>query len=464
MYNSENERIMLEAAQSQVRLLLDDQMRFNKDRLGMKVGFESELALIPPASTAVEKIEILRNQIIRGNPWANYELGAAQIELRTPPIDVLEVNGWHKLNQIHTSLATAIVDQAHAEKAQILRCGANPFLPTHNPPRTSKPKYQQVPDFYNRYQRQGVNRLFGRGDHKVDLRDAAVVSLFQAFQINLEAQSLHDAIQKANYAMMIAPYLVALGANARFLELTDMTWVDHLPGWEANHNARIGDTTFADIRAIGWETSFDDRTAKYLTRGSMLRIGLPETYFRNIEHYLNRTLSFPFILFDPENALNIAIGMHWMDARIKFVGDSAVVELRPLATQPTPQEELTLALLYLGRLTYAQHTCQPLLPFDCLKKNRLKAMRTGSSGNFWFQDHSGNYVKLPYNQGINLELQRAYQGLNILGLGNAIEKQLVTQMLHRNCPSTWLSQLLDQKPSVTHTQMTEALQAAQMLL
>ena len=62
-----------------------------------------------------------------------------------------------------------------------------------------------------------------------------LISLFQSFQVNLEAKSMKDACDKMNRSLAIAPYILAFSGNARFLNCQD--------------------TQIQDARMISWERS-----------------------------------------------------------------------------------------------------------------------------------------------------------------------------------------------------------------
>lgn len=147
-----------------------------------------------------------------------------------------------------------------------------------------------------------------------------------------------------------------------------------------------------------------------------MRIGLPERYLRNIQDYLVRANSFPFILYDPAAALKIAIGMTWLDARIKFIENSAIVELRLLPTQPHFEDEYDLALLYIGMLLGSQGANRELLPMEMVRQNRLQAMLHGVHGSMWFRKLDGTIKQLPYWVGMKREIDMALYYLDQYGL------------------------------------------------
>ncbi len=459
MSNAHEEQEMREAFFEKAREIVSNEERFVKRGDTQLVGFESELAL-DAEHVGVEAVEGVRDEIIKDiGEAADVELGVAQIEIRTPPIDILSPHGVKRLDTLYRHIFASLCKSAHARRCGVLRVGANPFLPIKDTPRTNKPKYRQVPDFYNRNRGKDVDTLIGLGATRIDIGDAAIVSLFQSFQANIEARSCSDAVDKMNRSLMIAPYLLALAGNARFLNCIDSHLQDmRMVAWEKSHDTRL-----QDLRVLSWEKSFDIRTPEEIGAGHMLRVGLPERYFIDIGDYLVRAGQFPFILHNTDAALQIAIGMTWLDARIKFIGDSCVVELRLLPTQPSVREELVLTLLYIGRLMDAQVRNEVLLPIELVRENRFSAMVYGAHRPMWFVSNNGTPEKLPFAVGIKREIQNARHGLRRLGIEEALDTRFLASMLRHGSPSDRLGKILEKDGEcVSATRMREALWEAGM--
>ncbi len=442
--------------------LIASEEQFRKAEDTQLVGIESEVA-ISPSNGKMEDLEAIRDAIINEvGEGADKELGAGQIEIRNPkPFDILSNNGLGNLTKEYAAMLRMLTKAAHTRGYSVLRVGANPFLPIKDTPRTSKPKYRQVPDFYNTNRGSHVNTLIGLGATQVDIGFAEVVSLFQSFQVNIEARSFADAIDKMNRSFVVAPYLLALGGNARYLNCVDTHLQDmRMVAWEKSH-----DTRMQDIRVLSWERSFDIRTPHEIGAGGMVRVGLPERYFVDMEDYLARAGQFPFILHNPEAALQIAIGMTWLDARVKFINDSCVVELRLLPTQPTIREEMVLTLLYIGRLVDAQVRSESLMPIEYVRENRLSAMMYGMHRPMWFVSNSGTPEKLPCDIGIKREIQNAMYGLRRMGIEHLLDTRFLASMMRHGSPSDRLGELLEKDGEcVAMERMREALWEAGMLI
>lgn len=424
------EKEMLKAFNEQSDKILSNPDLFKKEDGETRIGFESEVAIY--GKIPQKKIEIVRNKIIGGelSEFTDKELGAAQIEFRTPPVDIGASSGFLKIKSIYENIFKRLLDASQRNGCSIIRSGTNPFLPVINSPRTNKPKYRQVPDYYNHHRRKDADTKIGLDNNKVEIGDAAVVSLFQSFQVNLQANSFEDAIDKMNRSLGIAPYLLALGANSRYLEYFDTKMQDvRLDSWEKSH-----DTGMQDIRLLSWQKSFDT--------GGISRVGLPERYFRDMQDYLARAGRFPFILNSPPDALKIAIGMTWLDSRIKFIDNNLVVELRLLPTQPTINEEMLLTLIYIGRLRYSEVMNERPLPIEKVRENRMSAMLYGMNRGMWFIAPRGPEW-LQYKEGIRREIDKAKLGLNDIGLLRHFDRKLLESILANGTPSDRLAHELE---------------------
>ncbi|MBI5153189.1 MAG: hypothetical protein HZA36_01890 [Parcubacteria group bacterium] len=458
----QNEKEMRESFNKKARDMIGQEERFRKTEGTQLVGIESEVAIDAPHAK-MEELEGIRDALIGEiGDGADKELGASQVELRNPgPFDILSSNGFSDLRKEYACMLATLIKAAHMRGYSVLRVGANPFLPIKDTPRTSKPKYVQVPNFYNTHRGKHVDTLIGLGATQIDIGFAEVVSLFQSFQVNIEARSFVDAINQMNRSFVIAPYLLALSGNARFLNCADTHLNDmRMVAWEKSHDTRL-----QDIRVLSWERAFDIRTPHEIGAGNMLRIGLPERYFVDTEDYLARAGQFPYILHNPEAALQIAIGMTWLDARVKFINDSCVVELRLLPTQPTINEEMLLTLIYIGRLVDAQIRNEPLLPIEYVRENRLSAMMYGVHRPMWFISNSGVPEKIPCDIGIKREIQNARYGLRRMGIEHLLDTRALASMMRHGSPSDRLGELLKKDSEcVSMERMREVLWEAGMLI
>lgn len=367
--------------------ILTNEGRYVKRPGGIKVGLEIEAAVL--TKNFDQASEQTRNAIIADNPdFTDVELGAAQLEWRTDPINLCE-RGVEGLVQDYVTKEGKIKASVSQHNAYLLTCGSNPFVAIDGIVRTSKSKYQLVPNFHNQNQKPGLETTIGLRK-KVDVRDAAVVSLSNSIQCNLEATGFRDAVDLLNRSIAIGPMAVSLSGNSRFLEGED--------------------TGLADTRMIAWEISHDTRTTEERLEGVVTRIGLPKAYYVDLKDYFTQVASHPFILYDPDHALQIGIGLNWRDTRIKFIDNSVVVEFRPVSTQPTAEENIAIMLFYLGRLFWSRQSHESLMSLDQVKYNRNQAMEKGMAGSLLVKQ--GDRVEVMSTpEALNIEIERAFMGL-----------------------------------------------------
>lgn len=430
MFNVTAELGMRRAFRTTATELLRNQDRYIQP--GTLVGLETEVALFHPGRTSAELGQV-RDQI-KTALGASTELGLHQLEVSRLPASVS--NGLGPLISQHQTVAGSLVAAAHAHGVQLLRAGTNPFWPVLHPARTQTEKYKLVPDFQDRYRRTDVEPALPR----VGKIDTAIVSLCQAFQVNVEACSFTHATKLLNYSLMLSPFLLALAGNGRFLGGADTGW--------------------SDVRMYAWEISHDTRTKRQQWQGYAPRVGLPERYFDSVEDYLRRIVRFPFILHREADALQIAIGLTWLDARIKFVASSVVVELRSLPTQPLWEDEVALAAAYLGMLSYCDHYELPLMLIAQVADNRLSAMEHGLGGSLYVDGSCQ-----PTTTAVETWLGRATKGLLLRGLDDAV--QWLDRLHNRLCtgnPSEQLAGLLGCEQRPTPEKLAAAMERLRMLV
>lgn len=391
---------MKSAYEQQKQALLKDACRFHRDPHSPRhMGLEIEYTLVDNTTPCAETI---RNRIIKASPWLSPELGAAQVELHTDPLPVTST-GLRAMGLQLLGRESALKSIAGSFGLDLIRAGTNPWLPIAKVVRTDKEKYKMVPDYYNA--RRTADHTAIGVKTPVEITDASVVSLFHALQINIEAYSDEDAVDLLNRSFMLSPLMVALSGNARYLSGVD--------------------TSLSDLRMMAWSTSVDTRSPIQRSIGMETRVGLPDRYAYSLEDYLSRVNRFPFIMDLPDTALGVGIGMYWKDSRIKVIGDSLVVEFRPLSAQPTPEEDLACTLMYLGRLNWSRLQKENLTPMSLVKKAKHNAMRDGLEAVI---THDGKTAKA--REILPREIARAKQGLEQLGLAKE-EIQLLELLRER---------------------------------
>lgn len=389
---SEQEKGMRESFRAQVNEILENCEKFNREEDKIKIGLETEYPTLMEG-TFTPTPGSLRDQVIQNLDFADTEVGAHHVETRTDPLII------DSLNDLHAALTgreSELIEEASENNVNVLRNGTNPFIRFDNIEKTDKEKYDIVPGFHDEMRNDHVQPQFGINE-VLDPRNADIAGVISSAQTNIEASSLEDAVNKANYSYMITPYMVALSTNSRFIDQKD--------------------TGINDTRMPLWEKSHDIRSDEELETENV-SAGKLSSYFEDIGDYFERVESEPFILDVEEAAMDIGIGTFWKDARIKFNYEpenevyEPVVESRAMSTQPTAEEEIAVHGFYIGRLLHAQQNQEDLLHIDKTNKNRYAAMHNGTDTKFY--DSEGNLRD--GKEVLEEELRKAEEGLELAGI------------------------------------------------
>ncbi|MFZ5366324.1 MAG: hypothetical protein ACOZBZ_03430 [Patescibacteria group bacterium] len=411
---------MRRAYYDQYQEILNNPDKYRKTEKVVKIGLEMEYSFLQEdLSQAPESArDVIMNELNEGRSdkykLADVELGAFQMELRTDPIDILG-SGVNVLEDELGSRVNLMLAATRKRNLLTISCGTNPFVEIHKIKRSTREKYVLVPNFHNENKRWGLNTIIGTKE-QVDVRDAAVVAVCNAMQVNLEAKNFEDAVDKLNRSFIIVPFAMALGGNARFLSNKD--------------------TGLSELRMMVWEISHDTRTIEEAEKGAITRIGLPGIYYKDLRDYFQRMAAYPFILYSPENSLAIATGLNWRDVRVKFKDNSAVIEFRPTSMQSTVFENIGMILFYVGRLAWSQKENESLLNLSLIEENRNSVMIHGLWGEMW--DFVDNELKKETTRDILArQINRAREGLAWLEIPEeqyeeyltTLEKRLMTGSL-----------------------------------
>ncbi|MBU3935067.1 hypothetical protein KJ909_00145 [Patescibacteria group bacterium] len=401
-----NEMAMRVSFEEQATVLLSQLERFRKTGLITRCGLEVEYGLIERSDWNQCPQKKRDDIIARTGGYADVELGAAQIEIRTEPFCLEDGGSEVLLDQLESRDAT-INQHAQDLNLYLISHGTNPFVATRGIERTALSKYVLVPNHHNNYQR-SQDTFVGNGQ-KIDIGDAAIIGITNSVQANIEAADAGDAVDMVNRSFAIGPMAVSFFANARFLEGKD--------------------TGIQDIRMIAWEISHDTRNEDDLKAGNITRVGLPGCYYDSLNGYFDHILKYPFILDAPEAAMAVGIGLNWQDSRIKVIGDSLVAEFRPVSTQATPQLNFCAMMFYVGRLLWAKDHQEQLLPMIKVQQNRNEAMYFGSQAKLWTNVGIG-IKRIPAGEAKVIEVKRAEEALASRGILTKICKDALS-LLHK---------------------------------
>ncbi|MDO8584160.1 MAG: glutamate-cysteine ligase family protein [bacterium] len=421
---------------------------------GRRVGVELEFSCITKDGSPLS--EAVRNRIVDENPKYQQELGAAQIEIMTPPIFVTASKGFSALRDSMHVETQRLVQILAQNNALVVRFGADPIVPLTEAIRTrGKERYLTVPNFHQRNLRKGLPIQIGRGAGLVPCDQAIYTGAMSSVQYNLDCHSPEEALALLNYSLGTGPYAVALGANARFFGGVD--------------------TGLADIRAIVWEFSHDIRTAEEVSMKLSGRTGLPTNYYGTLSDYFQEIYDQPSILNDVEHAFDRGCGLYWRDTRIKFLkrdtpGAQIVLEFRPLSLQPSCIEDYAMLAFSLGHTYESYIRGLPLLPMAYLHDNRWAAMEDGINGNLWMFTKSGHLAFRAARDVLREQTVLAKDGLKRLGASNAEiceAEEIWKERLMDGCPSDlafirlrdrWAKRTMGNKP-IDHELLREELLA-----
>ena len=378
-----------EAFQEQVKQVTENPSKFENSE-DLKAGFEVEYTLLDGNNAQASEEE--RDRIKDQEDFLDSELAASVIEMRTDPIS--EPDSLEEFERELQQKEDRTVELAEQEGFDLLRYGTNPFPMLREFKRSGdkNSRYELFANFLDDARNDGmVHDRFGI-DESFDPRDIHYSGMIASTQTNMQAESLDDAVEKANFAYMFAPYAEALGANARIIEGKD--------------------TGISDMRMPLWEKSADVREDEEFGEKSP-RAGKMESYFENVGDYFER-LDPIYVAPDQDSAMDQAIANNWEDINIKFDRDegNALVEIRPLSIQPSVREDLALSAFMMGRIAYAQDQDEDLLGIGEVNRNRYTAMHNGLSEKLY--DSSGNQREA--TEVISDELDYARQGLDTLEL------------------------------------------------
>ena len=351
----------------------------------VKLGFETELHILDLDLRPAPQ-EIVQRIIGKDPTGRSTELCGNQIELKTDPVNGFDID---KLFQMLSTQEDRLNQDLAEEELTTIRIGALPNVNPHDVIVTDYERYKIVPTFHDQRRAKHIETKLGG----VDFACAKSVGLFSSVQLNLQAKTLEDGVDKVNRSLMIGPYIAALTGNARIIDGID--------------------TGYNDIRMIAWERSHDIR-APGITEN---RVGLPQTYYKDFEDYAQRIRERSFIFdledADPMDVLLIGFGLNWRDTRLKIVKDREgfrpVVEFRVMSTQPTIEEDLAGSMFYLGRLQWSQMTNEELNPEYAF--NRNQTLRLGMQA----QVYENGRLTSGLSDLLSRELLRAEDGLVDLG-------------------------------------------------
>lgn len=415
---------------------------------GFSVGIETEYYILDENNEPISEEQ--RDEVIgKGEEFdfehenIDHELGASMVEIASDPVENLG-----DLSEIEKELSDVeeILRERVEEKGfKLVRHGANTAQNLEDIERTTAVgKYVAVPNTYGEMraeedlafsediEAERTTDKFGRIDF-IDPRNENLPANICSTQLNMQADDLEDAVEKANIGYAITPYITALTGNSRFVDGKDLG--------------------FNDTRMELWEKGFDIGNFEE----DDLDIGKIDKFFEDFSDVAKRMKEQPRIVNDParegiseeyaEKAesipLDVAQGMFWKDTRIKSVKpvekegkleedvrDDLLVEFRQNSTQPTVEEDIAVHAFYIGRITWEQEKEESLdLPdIENVNKNRYRAMRDGLDSELY--DWNGN--ERDADDVLMEELYKARKGLEEVGIDDPGYLDILEERVEEN--------------------------------
>jgi gamma-glutamyl:cysteine ligase YbdK (ATP-grasp superfamily) len=422
---------------------------------GLTAGIETEYFIVDGSDQPISEQErdrlIGKGEDAEGLENWDHELGASMAETASDP-----VRGIQDISQLEAAIRQPeeeMLRRLDGTEYQLIRSGANPNQDLEEIERTTEPKYVEVPDAYGEMRRSnvegqdpdfsedlGVDRVteeFGSED-TIDPRNEELPATISSTQLNVQAEDMDDAIEKANIGYAIAPYITALSGNSRFVD-----------GKDLGHS---------DTRVELWEKAFDIGNFEK----DDIDIGKLDEYFQDFDDYIERIREQPRIVNDDSREtineetreavesvpLDVGQGMYWKDSRIKVmdgpeVKDELIVEFRQNSTQPTAAEDTAVHAFYLGRMVYEQEQDSDLLDIGKVNSNRYEAMRNGLDAELydWETGETRDTGEV-----LGDEIERARQGLEYAGIEDPGYLDILEERLDRGlAPSDEVAEIYEER-------------------
>jgi hypothetical protein len=196
-----------------------------------------------------------------------------------------------------------------------------------------------------------------------------------------------------------------------------------------------------------WEMTHDTRSTIERITNAPARVGLPNTYFADIQTYIKYVSGQPFIMNKPDTAFEVGTGLTWSDARLKIKDNRILLEFRPLSIQPSVQEDVALFAFYIGLIEYYLVNERILPPIQVVSTNRYNAMRYGLGAEFTQIDEDGTAFQVPAAEVIAADLNKAKIGLRMAGFEGGVERlEILDRRLQRmRAPSDDLADYVDRQ-------------------
>jgi gamma-glutamylcysteine synthetase len=389
------------------------------------VGFETEYSLVKSGGTELVTQEVRDQIVAHDSSLMSQELGAGQLEVKSQPLDLME-SGFEGLEDHLIACEQGAVSAASEHDAELVRIGGYPLQSVHQIIRSNSQRYQQVVSWHNANRNKTVPTFIG-ALKRTHPTTAEIIALMNSVQFNLAMRSAKQGVKLLNLSFALLPSIIAISGNSRFVDKVD--------------------TKYSDTRMLLWEMTHDTRSTIERITNAPARVGLPNTYFADIQTYIKYVSGQPFIMNKPDTAFEVGTGLTWSDARLKIKDNRILLEFRPLSIQPSVQEDVALFAFYIGLIEYYLVNERILPPIQVVSTNRYNAMRYGLGAEFTQIDEDGTAFQVPAAEVIAADLNKAKIGLRMAGFEGGVERlEILDRRLQRmRAPSDDLADYVDRQ-------------------
>jgi hypothetical protein len=297
------------------------------------------------------------------------ELGSYQIEINPEP-EILKKGCFKKYYEKTQKHREKLETFTKKQDLNLIPSGL-PFninsTDFHNPIIfTKKSRYQISAKYFGQENKNGCTLPF-KNNEKINLPGNSGVTIINELHIHLQTLNKKEAVDLFNISQMITAPIIALGANSGIINGKELE----------NKEQQI--------------KIFEESEGLYDGEKNTPRVGLYPGYLKNIEEYFNKILAFKPLYYpddnQPSTAFELMIGKYfgWTRLRIGFIPNEHIrIEFRPLSTQPTIIENISIAEFYIKTLLSIYKNKKTLLPEKYLQENFNESVKKGLKAEmFW---------------------------------------------------------------------------------
>jgi hypothetical protein len=297
------------------------------------------------------------------------ELGSYQIELN-PESEILKKECFKKYYEITQKHREKLETYTKKQDLKLIPSGL-PFninsIDFHNPIIfTKKSRYQVSAKYFGQENKNGCTLPF-KNNEKINLPGNSGLTIINELHIHLQTLNKKEAVDLFNISQMLTAPLISLGANSGII------------------NGKELDNKEQQIKI------FEESEGLYDGEKNTPRVGLYPGYLKNIEEYFNKILAFKPLYYpldnQPSTAFELMIGKYfgWTRLRIGRIPHEHIrIEFRPLSTQPTIIENISIAEFYIKTLLLIFINKKTLLPKKYLHENMNESIKNAMNAELYW--------------------------------------------------------------------------------